>query len=69
MDEFYSLVKAATPEQWAWLGSIVILMAIAAIDGVADKLEIICSEVLERLARSESWNADELREIGGEKES
>ena len=40
--------------------------AIAAIDSVADELGLTRSEVLERLARSESLNADELREIVGE---
>ena len=40
--------------------------AIAAIDGVADELGLTRSEVLERLARSPSLNADGLREISGE---
>ena len=40
--------------------------AIGAIDGVADELGLTRSEVLERLARSESLNADELRKIVGE---
>jgi len=43
-------------------------LAIAAIDGVVDELELTRSEVLEQLARSPSLNTDELREISGERQ-
>jgi hypothetical protein len=62
--------KRVSPQSWGESKQRINVMltptAIAAIDGVADELGLTRSEVLERLARSPSLNADELREISGE---